>query len=230
MVTEASDGVTLASDQIYRANIQVKHYNDLISSDIIGLEVMSIGFLQVQAGLEAAGGIVSLIEGPVGLAQGLSSLGAAAGATASIFSSTANLEEKQKDWQFQLDLSNEDVTIATQQKKIASDHVDVVSQQQNIAYLPQQNASNVLTFLTTQKFTNGVLYQWMSGILGGVHSHLLQDATSVARMAQTQLSFERQEPPLNVIQPDYWQPPTNINPLVPNASGGGNGQVTDTRA
>jgi len=227
MVTEASDGVTLASDQIDRANIQVKHYNDLISSDIIGLEYMSIAFLQAQAGFEAIGGIISLVTGGVG--QGLSSLGAAAGATASVFSSRANLEEKQKDWQFQLDLSNEDVTIATQQRKIASDHVDVASQQQNIAYLQQHNASNVLTFLTTQKFTNAVLYQWMSGILGGVYSHLLQHATAVAWMAQTQLSFERQEPPLNVIQPDYWQPPTNINPSVPNASGGGNGQVTDTR-
>jgi hypothetical protein len=193
-----------------------------MNSDIAGLEQASVDFLWGQAGLQAASAAVdfasvanvfgaTLSTGQSvssGISQGLAALAAASGATASALSATANLEEKEKDWQFQLDIGNQDVLIAAQQIQVASDHVNVVTQQQTIASTQATNAQNTLTFLTTQKFTNAVLYQWMSGVLQGVYSFFLQQATTVARMAQTQLAFERQEPSLNVIQADYWQPPS----------------------
>ena len=37
-------------------------------------------------------------------------------------------------------------------------------------------------------------YEWMSGVLGRVYAYFLQQATALARLAQAQLAFERQEP------------------------------------
>ena len=45
----------------------------------------------------------------------------------------------------------------------------------------------------------------MSRVLQGVFSYFLQQATATARLAQNQLSFERQEAPVSFIQADYWQ-------------------------
>jgi hypothetical protein len=75
--------------------------------------------------------------------------------------------------------------------------------------MQQQHAQAVVDFLTTQKFTGAALYEWMSGILQRVYSYFLQQASAVARMAQNQLTFERQVDNLNFIQPDYWQAPSN---------------------
>jgi hypothetical protein len=231
MVTEANDGVALAQDQMDRAGIQIAHYNDLMTSDISSLEQQSIGFFQIQSMLEAAAGVASFFDAGslLEFGQSLGEFASAAGAQGQALSAQANLEEKQKDWQFQLDLSNEDSRIAVDQKQAASDHVNVVTQQQNIAITQAANAANMVNFLVAQKFTNAALYQWMSGVLAQVYSHFLLMATSVARMAQFQLAFERQEPPLTIIGSDYWQPPQNTNPSAASANAAGSGQITDTR-
>jgi hypothetical protein len=52
------------------------------------------------------------------------------------------------------------------------------------------------------KFTNAELYEWMSGVLGGVYSYFLQQATAMAQLAQHQLAFERRETP-SFIKADY---------------------------
>jgi hypothetical protein len=62
----------------------------------------------------------------------------------------------------------------------------------------------------------------MSGILQGVYSYFLQQASAMARMAQNQLAFERQEATLSFIQADYWQPPSD-------GSKAGNGNAPDRR-
>jgi hypothetical protein len=244
MVTEAQDSVRLAQDQQARAQIQVGHYNDLINSDIGQLEQDSVYFMSAQAGLQGASAALytaaAIASGfsPEGIfsfgsisastaAEAASSLAQAAGSTASALSAQANFEEKQKDWQFQLDMANQDVLIAGRQIQIANDHADVVSQHQTIANTQAKNAQNTLDFLTKEKFTNAVLYQWMSGILQGVYSYFLQQATTIARLAQNQLAFERQQPLLNVIQADYWQPPS----AGPSSSTGGasSRQPSDTK-
>jgi hypothetical protein len=50
----------------------------------------------------------------------------------------------------------------------------------------------------------------MIGVLAGVYGYFLQQATAVARLAQNQLAFERQEAPPSFIQADYWQPQAAI--------------------
>ena len=141
-----------------------------------------------------------------------------------MLSALASYEEKQKDWQYQLDLARADWYIAGQQASIAHDHEATARQQQTIATIQSRHASDVVTFLTTQKFTNAALYEWMSGILQQVYSYLLQQATSLARLAQTQLAFERQTPPLNIVQTYYWQAPSDTV-----AAPGSSGQPSDTR-
>jgi hypothetical protein len=46
-------------------------------------------------------------------------------------------------------------------------------------------------------------------VLAGVYSYFLQQATSMAQLAQSQLIFERQTPSVGFIQADYWQPPAD---------------------
>lgn len=62
----------------------------------------------------------------------------------------------------------------------------------------------MLDFLSN-KFTNAELFEWMSGVLGGVYAYFLQQATAIAQLAQAQLAFERQEPALGFVRADYWQ-------------------------
>jgi len=57
-------------------------------------------------------------------------------------------------------------------------------------------------------------------VLGRVYNYFLQQATAMARLAQSQLAFERQEPALSVVQADYWQ----------GASGDASGGTTDGAA
>ena len=54
------------------------------------------------------------------------------------------------------------------------------------------------------KFTNAELFEWMSGVLGGVYAYFLQQATALAQLAEAQLAFERQEPAPGFVRADYW--------------------------
>ncbi len=65
------------------------------------------------------------------------------------------------------------------------------------------------------KFTNAELFEWMSGVLGGVYAYFLQQATALAQLAEAQLAFERQEPAPGFVRADYW---------IDTTAGTGNGQ------
>src|SRR5262252_6542699 len=91
----------------------------------------------------------------------------------------------------------------------ARDQVRIAAQQRNIAQLQADQKAAIVDFLTT-KFTNADLYDWMSSVLQGVYSYFLRQATAVARLAENQMAFERQEVPPGFIKADYWQPPTAI--------------------
>src|SRR5262249_46421653 len=225
-VHEAADSVTLAADQIQRASDQVGHWRKLINSDILSKEQDSIDWQRKAGELQAGASVLYAIaawqngfslsgllssggKGTESAAQVLATLGSAAQAASAVASATASLEEKQIDWQDQLTQAQDDEVIANQQYTIAQDQHQIATQEQAIADLQQRHAQAVVDFLTTQKFTGAALYEWMSGILQRVYSYFLQQASAVARMAQNQLTFERQVGNLNFIQPDYWQAPSN---------------------
>lgn len=213
----ATDGITLAGDQVAKANDAINHYNSLINSDIVSKEHSSINFqwaavgLQVEAsGAYAGAAVVSFFTSAFGggagdIAASLSSAASAVSTTASILNAQASLEEKQMDWQFGLSQAQNDVAIGRQQVVIASDQQATAEQQLTISQLQSDHAKATVTFLAN-KFTNADLYRWISGVLGGVYAYFLQQAAAMARLAESQLAFERQQKALSVIRPSYWQP------------------------
>jgi hypothetical protein len=48
------------------------------------------------------------------------------------------------------------------------------------------------------------MYRWIAGVLEDVYRFFLQAATAIARLAERQLAFERQQGALKLIQSDYW--------------------------
>ena len=132
----------------------------------------------------------------------------AAQTTGQVASLRASLERRKQEWELQKNVADQDLSIGEQQEKIADDHVAIATQEQAISTLQTQEAKAMADFLT-RKFTNVELYEWMSGVLAGVYSYFLQQATSMAQLAQTQLAFERQTSSVGFIQVDYWEPPTD---------------------
>jgi hypothetical protein len=126
---------------------------------------------------------------------------------AQIASINAAHERRKDEWQLQKRLAEQDRKIGEQEEKIAKDHVEVVKQEKSIAENKVKNANEGIEFLTN-KFTNEELYDWMSGVLEGVYRFFLQQATSMAKLAENQLAFQRQEVPPAFIQADYWQMPS----------------------
>jgi hypothetical protein len=118
----------------------------------------------------------------------------------------ASFERKKQEWQLSRDLARQDVAIGNQQIRIAQDRVRVATQEGVIARLDADHAQQAVDFLST-KFTNVELYDWMAGVLQSVYRYFLQQATSTAQLAASQLAFERQTQPPPYIQANYWRPP-----------------------
>src|SRR5207245_2332067 len=131
-------------------------------------------------------------------------------------------ERRMQEWELQKSLAEQDVFIGAQQVKLAEDHVRIVEQERTIAEMQTEYAEAIVEFLNT-KFTNAELYDWMSGVLEGVYSFFLQQATAMAQLAANQLAFERQEVPPPFIQADYWDAPSE------GGLGGAIGKAPDRR-
>jgi hypothetical protein len=200
-LTEATDGVTLATLQQARAQIQVDHFQELLSPNLN----------DVWEALGVIGAVVGAVAG--GFAKGSRAAGIVSGiATGAgiLFGEIASFERRQDDWQFQLALAQQDVLIAGQQVALAQDQVAVARQEQQIAQLQATHAAATVEFLA-RKFTSVELYEFMSGVLVEIYRSLLQRATATARLAQDQLAFERQVPALSIIRGDYWEvSPDNV--------------------
>ena len=125
-------------------------------------------------------------------------------AAAQIASINAALERRQEEWKLQKSLAEQDSKVGEQQKKIATDHQQVTAQERVIAGIQSDNAKDMVEFLAN-KFTNVELFDWMSNVLEGVYRFFLQQATAMAKLAEAQLAFERQEVPPATIMADYWE-------------------------
>ncbi|MGA9767844.1 MAG: neuraminidase-like domain-containing protein [Blastocatellia bacterium] len=164
-----------------------------------------------------AGPIGSAIGAAVGMAAAAYALyrqneaikdGIDATISAQIASVNAALERRKDEWELQLRLALQDGLISAQQITISQDRVRVVGQERVIAEIQADHAADVAEFLTT-KFTNAELYEWMAGVLEDVYRYFLQQATAVAKLAEGQLAFERQEVPPTYILADYWDAPVS---------------------
>jgi hypothetical protein len=155
-----------------------------------------------------SGGLGGIASGLSAVSGGFSSLAATRSTRASIQQALASYERRRQDWELQESLSQEDLVIGSQTITIASDRVEITTQEKVIAELQTSNAKDTIEFLTT-KFTNVKLYDWMSDILERVYRFFLQQATAMAQLAENQLAFERQEVPPAYIQADYWNAPSD---------------------
>jgi len=252
-IGEASDGVTLAGLQQQRAQVQQDTYQQWLGAGLNQWESgmiqsyktagakrnwlaeMDAAVTIAQAATTAASGGwfgtgIGAGIGGAGMvaAVALSRVGAQidvnkAETAAQIDSANASFERRTQEWQLQKSMAQQDVAIGAQQVLIAQAHVAVARGELSVAQLQADHAQATVDFLAN-KFTNADLYEWMSGVLGRVYSYFLQQATAIARLAQGQLAFERQEKPLSFIQADYWQAPSDGT-----TGGAGAGTQTDRR-
>jgi len=123
--------------------------------------------------------------------------------TATLRGIEASHERRRQEWEHQLALTSQDLLIAQEQIDLAADRTAISEKEYAIALIQQEQAQDMLKFLST-KFTNVEFYEWMSGVLAEVYAFLLRTATTVARQAEGQIAFERQQAPANMIKTDYW--------------------------
>jgi hypothetical protein len=203
----------------------------LASAGYFMLVAPSMGLALASTTLSAAGTLLSMSGGgaPIGgvlAAAGILGLGAAvvtggqtylSGVQAAAGSSNtfanlslqlASFERRVKEWEFQRDLALRDRGIADAQIALANNRHEIVQQEQSIAEIGANSASDVLNFLNN-KFSNAELYSWMSGVVGGIYRYFLEQSTAIAKLAQMQLAFERQETGMDFILSDYWSVTAN---------------------
>lgn len=241
-IIEAQDGVKSAELQRDRVQIQVKTYEEWLNQGLMPSEVAVLGWYdrlaahQNESAIWAAAS--SAITGSASVASipwlipifNAANMASAASQVSAInaqreinrLNVVMGLERRIEEWTFQKAIADQDTLISEQQIVLANDRVRITEQEKAIEQLKADQAKEMLDFLTN-KFTSKELYDWMSNVLGDVYSTLLQQATSVARLAADQLAFERQEAPPAYIQEDYWEAPTE------STAGQGEGESKDRR-
>ncbi len=233
---EAKEGVKLSSLQLSRSQISLEHYTGLLDQGWLQTEIDSIKALEIAQGFTrsateylASGAILSglggnpngnpmywaSVAGGVASGIGIGYQGAASiqQMNASILAQRASYERRAQEWEFQESLAQQDVKIGQQNIKISELRVDQSAQEKKITELQKQYAQENLDFLKN-KFTSAELYSWMAGVMEGVYSYFLAQATATAKMAYYQLGFERQQVPTTTIREDYWTDGADGNGLL----------------
>jgi hypothetical protein len=220
-VTEASSGVTLAELQRDRAQIQQSHYQGLLNRGLTDTENLALGAQVATYSLRqsAAFGAIAAQISIVGLVKAIGTTGgqnfqevmtAQAESFASLgqfLSTQANYERRKEEWQFAQNIALQDVSVGQQQVTLAWHRVAIANQERAISALQLDHTERILQFLTTKNLTAD-LYDWMSGVLEQIYRFFLQQATQMARLAELQLAFERQEAPAGIVKSNYWQRPS----------------------
>jgi len=233
-LNEAEDGVGLAELQLERSNVLQETYGDWLSTGKLKIEEMLLAQYDAlanaqrwanvaRAAVSVANAAITVagadwdkkpLVGVAAIAAGAASIGEAIAQNSvishqkeiNILSINLSIELRQREYRLQHQLAQQDIQIGNQQIRLAEDRVKIVQQEQEIAELQVEQANDVVSFLQ-EKFTNVELYDWMSGVLEGIFRYYLQQGASMAKLAETQLAFERQEPLLGVIRNDYYQLP-----------------------
>ncbi len=208
-LAEAVTGMRLADLQRQRAQVHEDHFADLIEAGPNAHEEAALASIQAAAGLHALAAVASgaSIEGLVDVGGTLEHIASSLSAFSQADQMKASFERREEDWQLQRDLAAKDGAIADQQITLANTQFELANQEFQLALLQQNHAQAVASFLAT-RFTNTELFEWMTGVLGGVYAFFLQQATALARLAEAQLAFERQEPTAGFIGSDYWRDAT----------------------
>ncbi len=218
-IKQANSEKGVAAIQLDKATFSMDHFDDLLSEGRNGFEQASLVLLQTAVVFQALSAIQFMaaagFPGTGGIGASLSSVGSSEGAIAgalstqaSIFSQIASYQRRSEEWTFQKDLAGFDISLANQQIKVADDNIRVVTQERQIAQMNTDHAQDSLQFLQN-KFTNAELYSWMGNVLQSSYSYMLNLSNAIARTAEKQLYFERQEQAGPFILDDYWETPSS---------------------
>jgi Tc toxin complex TcA C-terminal TcB-binding domain len=195
-ILEANKGVALAKIQADRVDVTLKHFAELLGSGLLQAEQVALDEIRLAGIMQSAGAAGALLGVVSAAGQGM--------ATISAFNSMyASYKRREEEWTFQKNLAENDKRSAKLQQDIAEDRFQITAQERRISELSRDHATEVAAFLNN-KFTNRELYAWMAGVVGQAYSYFLHQAASMAKLAQRQLAFERQEPDLGLILDDYW--------------------------
>jgi hypothetical protein len=228
-VREAENGLRLAELQKERAQISADYFTGLLAEGVSDLEQESLTLQAMAVGAFYTASVMSAIPNVIaGLADGvivdwggiMGHLAQSFSAHASFLATIASYQRRAQQWQYELNLAQQDIGIGAQQVQMADDHVRVANQEQQMAQIGGEHAAATLDFLSN-KFTNVELYDWMSRTLEAIYSYFLQQATTMAQLAANQLAFERQVLTPPFIQDNYWQPLSETS--------GQNGSAPDRR-
>ncbi len=212
-VAAAAVGVEQAKTQQEKASVGLDHYQSLIEEGKSGWEYAQLASLGTAIALETAASAVTFAgtfgtggTGLTGIGSGLSQAASAASMTSQLFGTLASFERRQQEWELQRALAAKDVELGQEQVALAQIQQQIASGERAVAGIQLLHAAATADFLAT-RFINTELLDWMSGVLNRVYAYFLQQATALARLAQAQLAFERQEPEQGIVQNDYWQGP-----------------------
>lgn len=194
-----------------KAEAQFSNYSDLINDGLNKWETRTLAAMRAAV----AGRLASLLFSytPTNLIEFGNTAGKAAdlaSATAQLTQLQASFERRREEWRLQQNLAGKDMQISRQQILHARNQQQVANEERQLAGLQQRHAEAVLDFLSN-KFTSAELFDWMSGVLGGVYAYFLQQATALAQLAEAQLAFERQEPAPGIVRADYWTDRVDLN-------------------
>jgi hypothetical protein len=220
-ISDANLSLQVAQLQQDKAQTQFDFYDQQIQDGLSGWESASLAAMGAAAALQTTAAAFFFINAAVataksgfsfgllgtpgeGFGQALSAFSQSESIVGQIAQANASFERREQEWRQQRSLSQKDVAISGTQILLAQNQQQTATQERDLAQSQSDHAQAVVNFLAN-KFTNAELFEWMSGVLGRVYNYFLQQATSVAQLAQSQLAFERQEPALSVIQSDYWQ-------------------------
>ncbi|CUS38115.1 hypothetical protein COMA1_40418 [Candidatus Nitrospira nitrosa] len=187
--------------QKQRAEIQYDHFDGLLDNGVSGWEWAALGAMSVAA---AAHTWAAFKDGwKFWAGDGLGHVASAASVTSQMLQTQASFERRKEDWKLQRNLAAKDRELGLHQIRRAKNQQQIATQERTLAVLQLEHAEAVMNFLAN-KFTNAELFEWMSGVLGGVYAYFLQQATALAQLAEAQLAFERQEPAPGFVRVDYW--------------------------
>ncbi len=215
-INQANDEQDIAYIQLSKVTFSQNHFSDLLAQGMNSYEKQTLSLLKDQIETLEGAAITSTAASFLNLAKGggdlltgtLSTLAQITSVNSSISSQLASFERMSKEWNYQKQLAGFDISLANQQIKIANDNIRIVTQERDISVLNNTHAQDSLAFLQN-KFTNADLYNFMSNVLGGCYNYMLNLGTAIARSAESQLYFERQEQAGPFILNDYWETPSS---------------------
>jgi hypothetical protein len=217
-VDQAAQELDSAALQRDRAQDQVDQWSQLLRAGLNQWETAGVAAQWISFGLKQSAAVATTIKysaSPEGWVSDAVTYGAepsaaiadavakASDAFATAAHTQADYERRAQTWAQNQQIALRDKQIANQNMAVASTRLQGTQIDQQIAGLQAAFASQQVTTLTTRDIANEALYESLSGVNLTGYRYFVQQATQLARAAEAQLSFERQEAPQGLIKRDY---------------------------